>query len=301
MKIFLLSLLLACSGEEPAGESPEAADETAVSLEGKSTAAAEGTEEAGTEEAGTEEAGTEEAGTEEAGTEEAEPAKTKKKAASKPKQGRLIRVPIKGYAKTYYFSGADSEIYGIVSADRESFTASWSIDHVILAKEWIGSVRWNPRDISQCIFEFKFPVESLEVDGRDFRESLGLDLSITESERESITDRGRGIKRKMISSSLLDAENHPLIVFTSSQCKKTVEGLEVLGNLSIRGSKRQVLIGIDVNSDQGLSIRGRFNILHSDFGIDPYFGLEPHIPYRPVVVDDLIGFYFKIHSAEASK
>ena len=295
MYISLLSLLLACGGEEPEEEVQEAAAEASVQE------AAGGAPDDGSAEGAEEKQDPEEAGEEAGQATESNAAKAgKKPAEKKSRPGRMIRVPINGYAKTYYFSQSNSSVYGIVAPDKESFTSVWSIDHVIQAKEWIGSIRWNPMDLSQCIFEFKFPVDSLEVDGRELRESLGLDLSITQSEREEITERGEAIRRKMASPGLLDSENHPLITFTASRCSKSTDGTEVLGNLTLTGVSRQVLVGIDVDSETGLSVRGHFNILHSDFGIDPYFGLEPHLPFRPVVVGDLIRFYFKLSSVEAS-
>ena len=131
--------------------------------------------------------------------------------------------------------------------------------------------------------------------------TLGLDLSKTESEREGISERGKSIRDKMVSSSVLDSENHPLITFTASKCRRLTEGIEVIGFLGIRGTSRQVLFNVLSDSSDGLVIRGHFKILHSDFDMDPYFGLEPYPPFRPVVVNDMIGFYFKLHSREVSQ
>jgi len=66
-----------------------------------------------------------------------------------------------------------------------------------------------------------------------------------EIEVASISTREPQRDAHLRSADFFDAENHPLITFASTSVRRGDKGLEVLGDLTIRGTTREVVLAID--------------------------------------------------------
>jgi polyisoprenoid-binding protein YceI len=66
-----------------------------------------------------------------------------------------------------------------------------------------------------------------------------------EIEVGSITTRDAQRDAHLRSADFFDADNHPLITFASTSVRRGDKGFEVLGDLTIRGTTKQVTLAID--------------------------------------------------------
>ena len=179
----------------------------------------------------------------------------------------LDRTIISAYAKTYNFHEGNGELLLRTFNDDSSPASSLGYDHVILARDWIGSVRWHPVKMNQCVFEFHIPANSLDPNPTRLRKRLGLDGVMTKADRLLI-------KTHMLSRPQLWAEKNPMITFTSDKCASSEGRVELNGMLTIRGVSKPIKTELDLTLlEDGLIVNGEISVNHTDFGLKPYHGL----------------------------
>ena len=202
-------------------------------------------------------------------------------------------VPKAMYAKNYQaFEDSDGRIYAQIHHDPDTVASSLADDHVILAQEWTGNVRWHSLKPKQCIFDFKIPVSQLAPDPDDLREELDLAANMTDKDREKT-------KLIMLSREQLYQSKHKEITFTAENCtaqkfyyaclqakqendtkyidENCTDGEDqviVHGELTIRGITRKINVKMDIEpTKSNLLIESTIRFKHSDFGFQPFVGL----------------------------
>ena len=110
---------------------------------------------------------------------------------------------------------------------------SLGMDQIVLARDWIGSVRWHPVKMNQCVFEFHIPANSLDPNPTRIRTQNEMTGIMTKSDRLKI-------KTHMLSRPMLWADKHPMISFTSDRCASAEGHVELDGILSLRGVSKPV-------------------------------------------------------------
>ena len=166
----------------------------------------------------------------------------------------LDKTIISAYAKTYNFHEGNGELSLRLFNDQAAPASVFGDDHVILARDWIGSVRWHPVKMNQCVFEFHVPVNSLDPNPTHLRKKMGLDSVMSKSDRLLI-------KTHMMSKRLLGAEDNPMLSFTSDKCKSSEGRVELMGMLSMRGVSKPVKTKLDLTLlKEGLIVSGEINV-----------------------------------------
>ena len=164
----------------------------------------------------------------------------------------------------YVLEPDSSRLYAVVRYERGLLAGALGHDHVIVATGWRGTVDWDPTRSERCRIDVAVPVSGLLVDPGASRAWEGLDGSTSDGDKSTITSNLRGSKQ-------LDMGAHPQIRFSSRQCDP--DGT-VVGSLSIRGVAVEVTIPMQIEADaDGIRARGRFSMLHSDFGFQPFRAL----------------------------
>lgn len=100
------------------------------------------------------------------------------------------------------------------------------------------------------------------------RVSVSIDVA-------SISTREAQRDAHLRSADFFDAEKYPLITFTSKQVRRNGEGLEVVGDLTIRGTTREVILAVeeftgehtDPWGNRRVGATARTKIRRSDFGM----------------------------------
>ena len=177
----------------------------------------------------------------------------------------LIR-SVKRFAKTHQFGPSTSTLTVQTFKDGTALGASFSHNHIILARVWSGSIRWHPTDPNQCLIDFRVSVNGLDPDPPNLRIKFGLEGILDEADRNTI-------KENMLSEAQLNAEAHPNIIFQAYSCSGTKGIIEVTGVMTIRGVEREIRFPMNVSMDDGFKAKGFFSVLHKDFKLEPYSGL----------------------------
>ncbi len=111
--------------------------------------------------------------------------------------------------------------------------------------------------------------------------SITFDPSRTESataevriDASSIDTRNGDRDQHLRSADFFDVETHPELTFRSTSVRRTGDGLEVAGELTIRGTTRNVVLeveelggGTDPWGQERLGFRGETRINRKDFGL----------------------------------
>ena len=114
---------------------------------------------------------------------------------------------------------------------------------------------------------FSVPVDDLIADEDAMREYVGLDGTISSSDRSTI-------KEHMLSSEQLDSSRYKKIEFNSSTCSSASGSdgtVVVVGSMTLRGQSEQISVTLDVGLRGGrLYISGELDITATQFGFEPY-------------------------------
>ena len=162
-----------------------------------------------------------------------------------------------------HFDDSNSNILVQVYKDSSSIAASMSHDHVIRARGWEGQVIWKPNEPHNCIFEFQIPVHFLEVDSTSLRKKVNLPGVISKKDKKEIY-------KNMLSKNQLWAEKYSHINFSAQNCSITEKGVELKGNITIRGITKKITTIVQIKAEDQLSISGSFYLNQTSFGITPY-------------------------------
>jgi polyisoprenoid-binding protein YceI len=106
------------------------------------------------------------------------------------------------------------------------------------------------------------------------------------------------------SADFFDAENHPKLTFVSKEIRQGKDGLEVVGDLTIRGTTKPITIFVDdVTAEQKdpwggtrIGVTAHATIKRSDFGITWNMALEA----GGMLVSDEVKLHFDVSLVKAS-
>ena len=178
------------------------------------------------------------------------------------KDDEVVEVSIEANYNAH-FNDSNSDILIQVYKDSSTIAASMSHDHVLRARGWEGQVIWKPNEPHNCIFEFQVPVHFLEVDPDSLRKKVNLPGVISKKDKKEIY-------KNMISQTQLWAEKHSHINFSAQTCVRTDKGVQINGDLTIRGISKKITTTVQISAEDKLSISGSFHLNQTSFGITPY-------------------------------
>lgn len=169
---------------------------------------------------------------------------------------------VSGLAVASEVDTAASDLYVRVFKDPSTIAAGLAHDHVVLATGWSGRVALDAP--GGCVIDIRVPVEGLVADPPEWRRRLGLEGELSERQRRSIRASMRGEDQ-------LAASRFPEIAFVATGCASTGAGLEVAGDLTIRGVTRAIHVPMTVSrSADGLRAQGTFSARATEFGFEPF-------------------------------
>ena len=153
----------------------------------------------------------------------------------------------------------------LITVRRGGMMASLGHNHIVASHDLQGFILLD-RDSPQnpnCRADFYAQLVNLEVDNAQLRAEAGL--LTTPSEKDIA-----GTTSNMLNS--IDAENFPFARLHSSDCLAALSGEQSEVALSIHGvsQKQKIAIEIEEVSDSKLILSGKFSILQTDFGIQPF-------------------------------
>ncbi|HLB82317.1 MAG TPA: YceI family protein [Gemmatimonadales bacterium] len=127
-------------------------------------------------------------------------------------------------------------------------------EHVVRARSCSGRIVHYPSSPEDSRVEVAVPVDSLEV--------------LTPPDTAEI----RKVTATM-RSDVLHPDQYPLITFVSTGVRRTGDGLEVSGRLTMVGQTHEVAVALRLQiAGDTLQAIGRFSVKQTDFGIKPYRG-----------------------------
>lgn len=138
-------------------------------------------------------------------------------------------------------------------------------EHAVLATQWFTNICYAPDDIGQSSVQITVPTESLRIDSQKARGIASLGPGPSEEEIQEI-------QAIMLSEENLAAVQHPRLTFKSSSVSLEGDSEVILeGPLTLRGQTRTVRFPVTVSrpSGKGIMLSGRFEVLQTDFGIEP--------------------------------
>ncbi|MGB0449773.1 MAG: YceI family protein [Porticoccaceae bacterium] len=172
----------------------------------------------------------------------------------------------------------------LITVRRGGLMASLGHDHIVASHDLQGYIlldRNNPQN-PICRADFFARLANLEVDNPQLRAEAGLTTTPT-------TKDIAGTTSNMLKS--IEAKSFPFARLYSSDCLAALSGEQSEVLLTIHGvSRRQeIVIEIEEASDSQLILSGKFSILQSDFGIEPF-----SIMNGLIKVEDSLELEFKI-------
>jgi len=172
----------------------------------------------------------------------------------------------------------------LITVRRGGLMASLGHDHIVASHDLQGFILLD-RDSPQnpnCRADFYAQLANLEVDNAQLRTEAVL--LTTPSEKDIA-----GTTSNMLKS--IEAENFPFARLHSSDCLAALSGEQTEVLLTIHGvdRKQKIAIQIEEVSDSKLILSGKFSILQTDFGIQPF-----SIMNGLIKVEDRLELVFRI-------
>lgn len=141
-------------------------------------------------------------------------------------------------------------------------------EHAVSGKLASGHLDLDP---AKPVGELVFDLSSFDADSEGARRYLGLDGKSDDDTRRQVNENMRG-------SAVLDVEKHGSATFTLTSVTPLQElsarklpQVELLGDLTLHGVKRQVRVVAEQEEKQGwIHVRGGFRLLQTDYGITPF-------------------------------
>lgn len=141
-------------------------------------------------------------------------------------------------------------------------------EHAVSGKLASGRLDLNPAAPSG---ELVFDLSSFDADSDGARRYLGL-------EGKSDDDTRRQVNENMRGKAVLNVEEYATATFTLTSVTPLQElsarklpQVELQGDLSLHGSKREVRVVAEQEEKQGwIHLRGGFRLLQTDYGITPF-------------------------------
>ena len=167
-------------------------------------------------------------------------------------------------AKVYSIDKNESEL--IVRLYKKGFFSGFAHNHIVIAREFSGSVEFDEVDPTQFKISVVVPANSIASDLPEIRRKYGLDEL---SQKDWIE-----INKTMRSSRQLDIEEYPIVSFTSDSLKR-IEGeqFEITGEFSLHGVTKLIAVPATISVENGIiKLQGEFSFLQSDYNIKPFSG-----------------------------
>ncbi|MEQ1566095.1 MAG: YceI family protein, partial [Myxococcota bacterium] len=168
-------------------------------------------------------------------------------------------------ALDYTLAAGHNALYVVVKFERGTVGAALAHDHVVVATQYSGQVRWDPADPSGCRIAVDVPTSGLRVDPPGAREKAGLEGPASVDDHPTIEANFNGKKQ-------LDSAAFPTLTFRSTGCAARPDGkFDVTGALTVHGVSRPTTVAMAIDTDgDTLTAKGRFTAAHSDFGMTPF-------------------------------
>lgn len=162
----------------------------------------------------------------------------------------------------YRLDPSQSWLWVLVRYDRKALLSG--NDHAVRASDFLGTVTWDPTELTPCAIRVVIPVTALEVDPPGMREHAGLE--------GQTSDRNKAkIKANLSGKHQLEADKFPTISFEATQCSTTTGAVDVTGVFTLHGVSQPVTVRLNVAEDgQRFRATGSFDILHQTYGFKPY-------------------------------
>ena len=161
--------------------------------------------------------------------------------------------------------GGESNIYALVHKDGAA--SSMAHDHVIQATGATGFLVFDPAEPESLSVSVSIPTSGLLPDEDAMRTLVGLPDVLTPTQREEV-------KTHLLGDSQLAGDLHPTIEFKSTSLTVDSGTYLVTGDFSLRGVTKSITVPLKVApSEDGVHLKGRFAILQSDYGYEPYSAL----------------------------
>lgn len=134
--------------------------------------------------------------------------------------------------------------------------------HIIASQDVQGYILLN-KATGLCQVDLFVPLGQLNVDDPQLRAEAALNTTPSPSDVE-------GTKNNMLKS--IDATNSPFAELHSSDCSAALSGKKTRVALTLHDVQqdRLLAIGLQQTQDNGLIVSGKFSILQTDFGIEPF-------------------------------
>ena len=139
---------------------------------------------------------------------------------------------------------------------REGLLKSVGHNHVIMAKNFSGEIRFSPADLSDSSIRLSIDAGSLSVD----------DPELSEKDRKEVQTTMQGPK-------VLDVQKFPRIEFHSTHvinAGSNGEDLTLTGRLSLHGVEKEITFPVHVHRESDfLRATGTTTLTQSDFAMKP--------------------------------
>lgn len=162
-------------------------------------------------------------------------------------------------------------------------------NHVVLFHDVRGYV-YLADEPGQSLFDLAVAVADAEIDPPDLRAEQG------EGFESELSEQARARTRQnMLKESLLDAAAYPYVILSSTSMEGSFDNPRVTMAVTIKNATRSVTIPVQLERDgDRLAASGGFELLQSDYGIEPFSALGGALK-----VEDRVELVFTI-AAKAS-
>ena len=167
-------------------------------------------------------------------------------------------------AKVYSIDKNKSEL--IVRLYKKGIFSGFAHNHIVIAREFSGSVEFDEVDPAQFKIAIEVPANSITADLPEIRRKYGLEVL---SQKDWID-----INKTMRSSRQLNIEKYPIVKFSSGSLKR-IQGkqFEITGEFSLHGITKLIAVPVKISVENGiLKLQGEFSFLQSDYNITPFSG-----------------------------
>jgi polyisoprenoid-binding protein YceI len=167
-------------------------------------------------------------------------------------------------AKVYLIDKNESEL--IVRLYKKGIFSGFAHDHIVIAREFSGSVEFDEVDPTQFKISVEVPTNSIASDLPEIRRKYELEVL---SQKNWIE-----INNTMRSRKQLDIEKYPMVSFSSHSLKR-IEGdqFEITGEFSLHGVTKLIAVPVTISVENRiLKLQGGFSFLQSDYNIKPFSG-----------------------------
>ncbi len=167
-------------------------------------------------------------------------------------------------ARVYLIDKNESEL--IVRLYKKGIFSRFAHDHIVIAREFLGSVEFDEVDPTKFKISVEVPANSIASDLPEIRRKYGMEVL---SQKNWIE-----INNTMRSSRQLDIEKYPIVRFNCNSLKRMEgEHFEITGNFSLHGVTKLITIPVTISVENGiLKLQGGFSFLQSDYNIEPFSG-----------------------------